>query len=126
MRDFHKNTCIRFIPRTKENNYIKLKKTGDGLVNFRTYIEKLTLIIQVSSFPFDIRCWSYIGRKRGNQTVSLDKGCVDKGTVLHELMHAAGFLHEQSRTDRDKFVTIHWDNIDPGMCLNIILNFYIY
>ncbi|KAI3413410.1 hypothetical protein GPALN_010904 [Globodera pallida] len=35
------------------------------------------------------------------------------GVILHETMHALGMGHEQSRTDRDKFITINWQNVNP-------------
>merc|ERR1712183_619451 len=47
----------------------------------------------------------------GEQLLSIGLGCAYKGTVLHELMHAIGFFHEQSRPDRDDYVKILWDNI---------------
>lgn len=61
-----------------------------------------------------VRCNSNVGRTGGPQTVSLDTGCVHLAIVIHELMHAAGFFHEQSRTDRDDYVIVNWDNIQEG------------
>ena len=40
--------------------------------------------------------------------------CLCVGTVIHELGHALGMNHEQSRPDRDQYVTVHWNNVRPG------------
>lgn len=40
--------------------------------------------------------------------------CVTHGVTLHELLHALGFYHQQSASDRDSFVKIHWENIKDG------------
>jgi hypothetical protein len=60
-------------------------------------------------------CWSYVGMIGGTQELNLESpGCDSMGVVVHEFLHAWGQAHEQSRSDRDDYVTILWDNIQPG------------
>ncbi|XP_065335399.1 zinc metalloproteinase nas-13-like [Cloeon dipterum] len=61
-------------------------------------------------------CFAELGYGSGGARVvnvnSLD-GCLDDTTTtIHEIMHALGFEHEQSRYDRDLYVEVQWDNID--------------
>ena len=35
-------------------------------------------------------------------------------TPVHELVHTLGFVHEHTRPDRDDFISINYDNIEPG------------
>lgn len=37
------------------------------------------------------RCWG------GRQVLSLGDGCIQKGIIVHEMMHTVGFFHEQSQ-----------------------------
>ena len=74
-----------------------------------------TLLALRSAFFFLFRsCFSAIGRQGGKQRISVGEGCEYKGTVMHEMMHALGFFHEQSRTDRDDYVMVLWWNVEPG------------
>ncbi|GFR04685.1 zinc metalloproteinase nas-13 [Trichonephila clavata] len=90
IEEYHKNTCIRFFPRNNENDFVFItRKEG---------------------------CFSMIGRDGGPQLLSLGDGCMFVGIIIHEFMHAVGFWHEQSRADRDNYVTILWENIQQEMC----------
>ncbi|XP_075693170.1 embryonic protein UVS.2-like [Rhinoderma darwinii] len=80
-------TCIHFVERTTEKDYLNIY-SGSG-------------------------CWSSIGKVEGVQPLSLmSSGCMATGVVQHEIEHALGFYHEQSRSDRDDHVDIMWQYIN--------------
>lgn len=61
-----------------------------------------------------------MGRAGGAQQLNLQpneigKGCFKPGTILHEFLHAMGFYHQQSASDRDDFVEIVTENIEKGI-----------
>lgn len=68
---------------------------------------------------FDRICISFIGRyeylNSDAQPIGLSYPlCNQVQTILHELMHAIGMHHEQSRDDRDRYIKIFYDNIVGG------------
>ena len=58
-----------------------------------------------------------VGRKQtfGQQSLNLAQECFSPSTIMHELFHTLGVDHTQSRSDRDKHVIIHWENISPEL-----------
>lgn len=96
----NRSTNICMIPRTNQANYLTMIPTAPN-----------------ATFCYSDR----IGMGSGEQFLGLDDigdggGCW-YGTIVHEILHAAGFWHEQSREDRDTYVDILWNNIiqDPGL-----------
>ncbi|XP_060842153.1 zinc metalloproteinase nas-13-like [Rhopalosiphum padi] len=90
--EYKKLTCLKFTPRTSyDTDYIYFTNGNTG-------------------------CWSSVGKIGGRQEINLQTpGCLSKkGTVMHEMLHAAGFMHEQNRPDRDKYVTVNYNNIQSG------------
>lgn len=67
------------------------------------------------------RCSSSLGMIGGRQIINIGRGCEVKGIVQHEIFHALGRIHEQSRADRDKYVRIHWKNIKTGINIRLII-----
>jgi Astacin (Peptidase family M12A) len=56
---------------------------------------------------------SPVGRQGGSQQILVSKSA-GAGNIMHEMGHALGLIHEHTRPDRDRFITINTANIKPG------------
>jgi hypothetical protein len=88
-----RDTCVYFRPReSTDKTYFKIQY-GNG-------------------------CSAHVGYlpPQYQSTMTLEQnGCFYYSTIQHELMHILGFYHEQSRPDRDNFVEIHLENVEPSV-----------
>ncbi|WP_205525542.1 M12 family metallopeptidase [Pyxidicoccus trucidator] len=62
-------------------------------------------------------CSANVGRIGGQQGVWMGDGC-STGNIIHEIGHALGLWHEQSREDRNAYVRIRYENILAGQAHN--------
>ncbi|NIG53964.1 M12 family metallopeptidase [Chitinophaga sp. Cy-1792] len=77
-------TNISFVPRTTQTDYVEF------------------VLSTVNDSP--------IGRQGGKQIINFIQSDW-YGSLAHEIGHALGMFHEQSRADRDNYIIIKWDNI---------------
>jgi len=88
--EVEKNTCIRFLDGDKQkfhHDVFVKKNSATGL--------KCSSGTGMSTLEED----------KGSREISLTSKCLTEfGTMLHELMHMLGFMHEQQRPDRDEYV----------------------
>lgn len=96
IQHYHQYTDIRFVLRSGQRSYVRFKyngKEGD--------------------------CSSWVGRRGGKQKISVPEWC-DTGSIIHEVFHALGFYHEQSRWDRNRTISVHWSNIEVKKRFNFM------
>ncbi len=79
---YNTRTNTRWVARTNQRDYVRFINTGNG------------------------GCYSYVGRIGGAQEIGFPTWCGVNG-AMHEMGHAIGFHHEQSRTDRNSWIRIN-------------------
>ncbi|KAI3416559.1 hypothetical protein GPALN_006099 [Globodera pallida] len=97
IREIQSKTCIRFVEVATSPSDAHIKYVNDYGLNScaNSYMGKI-LPLNIIRFKFAL-C--------GNLNLM--------GVVVHETLHTLGLHHEHQRPDRDDFITILWDNINP-------------
>nr|XP_022297760.1 blastula protease 10-like [Crassostrea virginica] len=93
IRQLNETTCVKWVKRTSEINYVRIFN--------------------------DNGCYSYEGQIGGGQSLSMQAyGCMSVHTMLHEMLHAMGAKHEQSRSDRDRMMSMVWEHLPSDSLYN--------
>lgn len=59
---------------------------------------------------------SQVGSVGGQQTINIVS--FNSSTIMHEILHALGLFHEQSRPDREEYIEVHYENVSGANAYN--------
>lgn len=85
--EWSKYAKVTFVPRTNQTNYVMVNSSSGNSAT--------------------------VGMQGGVQNINIFNWAF-KYIICHEIAHCMGVCHEQSRSDRDTYVTINSANIQPG------------
>lgn len=86
MNQIEASTCVRFVERKQQDDYLVINSSTDG-------------------------CSSKLGKIGGGQKITLGPNCFRIGNIMHVLIHSLGYTHMHNHIDRDRYVTVNWNNI---------------
>jgi astacin len=89
IEEWNAKTVIRLQPREGEPNYVRFVRVTSG-------------------------CSANVGMTGGRQSINLADAC-SRGNTIHEIGHAVGLLHTQSRIDRAAHIRVLYPNIAKAM-----------
>ena len=92
MKNIEENSCVKFrLATVVDKDWVEIISKDDG-------------------------CFAelgFLGPGYGKHAFNLGiEGCFLKSTIVHELLHVLGVSHEQTRPDRDQYLTVNWKNME--------------
>lgn len=101
----------------KDNGYSDYYLALGLYYNQNMYAKPFTNLVLIQSEPDLGGGLSSVGRVANLQYIRYGYGC-ESACVAHELGHTLGLWHEHAHPDRDEFLKVYEDRVDPDMWYN--------